>query len=94
LVASAGTIMCVIADEKYMTANAHAMIHELSSGNSGRYTQMVSYTKHLDQLENCLMSVYLTKTHVSKKKLIKLLKNDTWYTAAEYLKHGFIDGIK
>jgi len=31
LVASAGTIMAIIADKKQMTKNAHAMVHELST---------------------------------------------------------------
>jgi ATP-dependent protease ClpP protease subunit len=94
LVASAGTVMCVVADKRYMTRNAHAMIHELSSGNMGRYTQLVSYTDFLKELHDCLLNIYLEKTKKNKSDLELLLKNDTWYNADEYLNGGFVDEIK
>lgn len=94
MVASAGTTMCVVADKRCMTKNAHAMIHELSSGNIGRYTQLISYTDFLKKLHKCLMDIYLKKTNISPEKLEELLKNDTWYNAQEYLNEGFIDEIR
>lgn len=94
LVASAGTIMAIVADKRLMTANAHAMIHEMSSGNSGRYTQMMAYAKFMKNLNRKLENIYLSKVLVDKKKLKKLMMKDTWYTAEEYLKYGFIDEIK
>lgn len=94
LAASAGTVMSVVADKRYMTKNASAMIHELSSGNMGRFTQLVSYTKYLQQLHDSLVNTYLPKCNLTKEQLEELLKNDTWYSPEEYLKHGFIDEIK
>jgi len=94
LAASAGTIMSVVADKRYMTKNASAMIHELSSGNMGRFTQLVSYTKYLQQLHDSLVNAYLPKCNLTKEQLEELLKNDTWYSPEEYLAHGFIDEIK
>lgn len=94
LVASAGTIMCVIADKRCMTKYAHAMIHELSSGNAGRYTQLVSHNEFLKELHQCLSEIYMSsKISISSKKLEELLKNDTWYNSKEYLDVGFIDEI-
>lgn len=95
LVASAGTIMCIIADKKYMTANSQAMIHELASGNSGKYTHMISYSGYLTKLHDKLADIYMKNG--CKKSLTDLetiLKNETWYNAEEYFKDGFIDGIK
>lgn len=92
--ASAATTMSIVADKRYMTKNAHAMIHELSSGNSGRYTQMISYAGYLTDLHTCLVNIYLPKCNKTKDELEVLLKNDTWYTAKEYLDHGFVDEIK
>jgi ATP-dependent protease ClpP protease subunit len=94
LVASAGTIMCVVADKRYMTKNAHAMIHELSSGKSGRYTQVVAHTDFLKEIHNCLINIYLKNIKISREKIEVLLKNDTWYNAEQYLAEGFIHGIK
>jgi len=94
LTASAGTIMCVVADKRHMTKNAHAMVHELSSGNSGKYTEFRSYVKFLDQLHDKLVSIYCDKTKKSREEIESIMKNETWFTAEEYLKFGFIDEIK
>jgi len=93
LVASAGTIMCSVADKRLMTGNAYAMIHELSSGNNGSYSHLLSYTNHLTNLHDTLTNIYLEKCKVSKDELETLLKNETWFTAKQYLEYGFIDEI-
>lgn len=92
--ASAGTTMCIVADHRYITKNATTMIHELSSGNQGRYTQMQSYSGHLTDLHKKLMEIYLPKFKGTPEELEELLKNDTWYTAEQYMAHGFVDEIK
>lgn len=94
LVASAGTIMCIVADKRLMTKNAHAMIHELSSGNSGKYTHLMSYSQYLSSIHNTLLNIYLENSNKSKEELELLLNTETWFNAKEYLEGGFIDGIK
>lgn len=93
-VASAGTIISVVADRKYMTPNAYAMIHELSAGNRGKYTQLMSYSKHLIDIHNNIVQIYLDNVSICRKKLEHLLKDETWFTAEEYKKLGFVDEIK
>lgn len=95
MVASAGTIMAVIADKRIMTANAHAMIHELSSGMGGRYTQLVSRMESTTKLMERLTNIYLKHNDVlPKEKLTALLMRDTWYEAEEYKEHGFVHEVK
>lgn len=95
LVASAGTIMAVVADKRIMTANAYAMIHELSSGMYGRYTQLVSRMESTVKLMERLTNIYLKhNTVLDKEKLWTLLTRDTWYEATEYKEHGFVHEIK
>jgi ATP-dependent protease ClpP protease subunit len=86
--------MSIVADKRFMTKNAHAMIHELSSGNQGKYTELRSYCKFLDQLHDKLVSIYCDKTKKSRDEIEKLLRNETWFTADEYLKYGFVEEIK
>ena len=94
LVASAGTIMCVIADKRVMMPHGYAMIHELSSGNSGKYTHIVSHSKFLDQLHNCLADIYMNnKFNGSRKELELLLKDESWYNATDYKNIGLVDEI-
>ncbi len=94
LTASAGTIMAIVADKRFMTKNAHAMVHELSSGNQGKYTEFRSYVKFLDQLHDKLVTIYCDKTKKSKEEIELIMKNETWFSAEEYLKYGFIEEIK
>jgi ATP-dependent protease ClpP protease subunit len=94
LVASAGTIMCVIADKRLMMPHGYAMIHELSSGNSGKYTHIVSHNKFLEQLHNCLADIYMNNNFSgTRKELEILLKDESWYNATDYKNIGLIDEI-
>ena len=95
LVASAGTTMAIIADKRKMTANAHAMIHELSSGNSGRYTQLTAYSKFLTGVHDRLVGIYMkNNTTISVEELELLLMRDTWYNADDYKTSGFVQEVK
>lgn len=94
LTASAGTIMAIVADKRYMTKNAHAMVHELASGNSGKYTEFRSYVKFLDQLHDKLVTIYCNRTGKIRTEIEAIMRNETWFTANEYLEFGFIDEIK
>lgn len=93
LVASAGTIMCICADNRYMTEYAFAMVHELSSGNYGSYQHLVSHSKFLKSLHETLISIYLKNTKLTKKKLESLLLEETWFDSKGYLKAGFVTKI-
>lgn len=94
LIASAGTIMCAVADKRYITSNSYAMIHELSSGNIGKFTHLVSHTKYLQQMHDKLVDIYLTKSKMKKDEIENLLKNESWFNANEYLEKGLVDEIK
>jgi ATP-dependent protease ClpP protease subunit len=91
--ASAGTIMCVVADKRLITRHAHAMIHELASSNSGKYTFMMSYSKHLENLHNALLDIYMEVAKITREEMSKLLSVESWYDAEGYTKLGLVDGI-
>lgn len=93
LAASAGTTMATVAHKRQMTSHAHAMIHELASGMSGSYTQLNSYGQYLKKLHNELADIYMQKCKTKRKRILKLLKNETWMNAEEYLKIGLVDEI-
>ena len=92
--ASAGTIMSIVADKRYITRHATAMIHELSSGNRGKYTHLMSYAKHLTTEHEKLLNIYLENSKKNKEEMEDILNKETWFSAEEYLAHGFVDGIK
>ena len=91
--ASAGTVFCIACDKRLMTKNAKSMVHQLSSGNSGKYTQLKSYTDHLTDLHNTLVNIYVEKCGKTKEEIEAILDRETWYNAEQYLAEGFIDAI-
>ncbi len=100
MVASAGTIMCVIADKKQMTRFAYAMIHELSTGlGRNNYTRLNTHAKFLSHLHDTLLTIYQESRNISindkkeMKKLKKLLLKETYMTAEQYKKRKFIDEV-
>jgi ATP-dependent protease ClpP protease subunit len=98
--ASAGTIMCVVADKRKMTQNAFAMIHELS-GSSGfvNYTRIKTHHKFTKKLHKTIVNTYLRHTgkDPNNKKdvraLEKKLLKETWLQANEYRELGFVDEV-
>lgn len=93
LVASAGTVMCICADNRYMTKHAFAMVHELSAGNYGNYQRLISHSKFITNLHETLLDIYLENTKLSKKKLEVYLAQETWFSSKDYLKAGFVTKI-
>ena len=100
MVASAGTIMCVIADKKKMTRFAFAMIHELSAGiGRTNYTRIISHAELIKDIHLFLATIYQENRGIDvsdteeMKKLEDLLLRETWMTATKYKSLGFIDEI-
>lgn len=100
MVASAGTIMCVIADKKQMTRFAFAMIHELSTGMSRtNYTRIITHSEFIQNLHDVLVTIYQECRNIpiddlaKKKELEDLLMRETWMSAQQYKDNGFVDEI-
>lgn len=100
LVASAGTIMGAICDKKQMTRFAFAMIHELSCNIArNTFTRLRTHGEFLQNVHNVLVTIYQESRGIDindvekKRELEKMLLDETWMTAEEYKKHGFVDEI-
>ena len=92
-VASAGTIFAISCDHRYMTKLAKSMIHDLSTGRSGKYTHLKSYQMHLTDLHDTLVGIYVERSGKTKEEIEILLSKESWYNSEEYLANGFIDKI-
>ena len=95
LVASAGTIMAIVADKKYITKYGFAMIHELQTGHRGYYTHLMSRNENIIDTHDLLVKIYLENmtTVVEKSELEAIMQKETWYNAQKYVDAGFVDGI-
>ena len=102
IAASAASIMSIVADNKHITKYAKAMIHELSSGMSRKnYTHIKSDFKLTTMYHDDLCQIYLENIRkdekgepvLNKEQLETLLRNETWYSADDYVKAGFADKV-
>ena len=92
-VASAGTLMAIIGNKRYITTNAIAMVHELSGGSYGEFHQIVSRLKVITSIHNTVIRIMVSNTKLDSKTISELLLKETWFFGEEYLKAGFVDGI-
>jgi ATP-dependent protease ClpP protease subunit len=92
-VASAGTIISVCGTKRYMGKNAYMLIHELRSGVWGKMTYMEEEMSNFKKVQEHLMEIYVDKTSLTQKKLIKILKKDVEWNAEEAINFGLVDDI-
>lgn len=92
--ASIATLIAAAGDRIIMNKTARFMIHNpkitgMQSAADSRDLRHVA--DQLDQIKTLLINVYLNKTGLGKEKLWELYDNETWLTADEAVKMGFID---
>ena len=92
-VASAGTLISAVGDKRYMGRHAHLLIHQLSSGVYGKFSEMEDEIFNCTNLMRLLKDFYKKNTKLPMKKLDELLKRDIWLNAEECLEYGIIDEI-
>jgi len=91
--ASAGTIMSVCGEKRFMGENAYMLIHQLSSTHWGKYQELQDDMKNSDNLMKRIKEIYEAKTKIPKGKLDEMLKHDLWWDAKTCLRYGLVDEI-
>ena len=91
--ASAATLMTIAADKRQINKHAYMLIHQLSSGMWGKYTEMKDEMENVDNMMKTIREIYLEYTKLPKKKLDEILEHDLWFDAKTCLKYGLVDEI-
>ena len=91
--ASAATIISMVCHKRYCTPNSFMLIHQLSTGASGKYEEMKDDFMNDTKLMELLYKLYLEHTTMDIKTIKRVLKRDLWWNVNECIKHGLIDGI-
>jgi len=91
--ASAATFLSVVGRKRFINKHAHVLIHQLSSGFWGKFSQIEDEMKNLKKLMKMIKNVYLDNTKITKKQLDKILNHDLWLNAEEALEYGLVDEI-
>ncbi len=91
--ASAGTIMSIVGEKRYIRPHAYMLIHQLSSGCWGKMNEIEDEFANLQELMVQIKKLYEEHTKVPKKKLSELLKHDLWWNAEKCIEYGLVDEI-
>lgn len=94
LAGSAASVIAM-ANTCKMSPVATIMIHNVSmSGASGDYHDMQKNAEILKTMNSALAEAYVAKTGKTKDEILKMMDKETWITASQALKMGFIDEVE
>lgn len=86
---SAASVIAMAADELIMGLGAMFMIHEASSGVWGAKGDFRSEADLLEELEEGIIDIYMTKANVSREEIRRKVDAETWFSASKTVEIGF-----
>ncbi|MEF2965042.1 head maturation protease, ClpP-related [Paenibacillus sp. M1] len=86
---SAASVIAMAADELIMGLGSMIMIHEASSLVWGTKTEMRKEADVLDELEEGIIDIYMTKASVSREEIRSMVDAETWFGAQKAVDIGF-----
>ena len=93
--ASAATVMSIAGSKRYITPSSIMLIHQLSTGMSGKFNQLEEELTNSKQDMNKLYNIYVNNCNgkMTKREIIEELKHDKWWNAEKCVKKGLCDEI-
>ena len=85
--------MSVVGHHRVMTSNSMILIHQLSSGNEGKFQEMDDNMRNMEQLMHKIKTIYSHSTTIPENELDEILKHDLWLDAETCKKYGLVDEI-
>ena len=94
LAASMGSIIALAGDKVHMADNAMYMIHNPWTIAWGEASDLRKSADTLDKLKVSMVRIYADKTGLSDDEVIRLMDEETWFTADEARDSGFVDDVQ
>jgi len=91
--ASAGTLISIVGNKRYIRPNAYMLIHQLSSCCWGKMSEIEDEFKNLQEITEKIKKMYKDNTNIPKKELNELLKHDLWLNVEKCTKYKLVDEI-
>lgn len=88
---SAASIIAMAADELIMELGSMLMIHEASTIVWGSKTDMRKEADVLDELEEGIIDIYMTKANINREEVREKVDAETWFSAKSAVELGFAD---
>lgn len=92
--ASAATIIAMAGDIRHMTVSSLYMIHLPSTEVRGNKHAIAKGIEVLEKVEDIIRLTYQNKTKLSDEELTAMIDKETWLTAPEAKKYGFVSDIE
>lgn len=92
-VASAGTLISLAGEKRFMGKNAYMLIHELRGGIWGKMSEINDEYSNLRKMMTHIIKIYTKKTNIKKKELEQILKKDAIWNFKECLEKGLVEEI-
>jgi ATP-dependent Clp protease protease subunit len=93
--ASAGTLISIAGNKRYMTNNSLLLIHSLrQETGGGTFNNIKDTFENSDVIMKLIKNIYLENTEIPEEKLNYFFDHDLWLTCDECLKLKIVDGIK
>ena len=93
LAASAASVVAMAGDETLISPTGMIMCHDPSCIASGNKADMEKAIELLEEVKESIINAYEEKTHLSRAKIAKMMKEETWLNAKKAHEMGFVDGI-
>ena len=93
MAASSATMISIVCSKRFIYKNAYMLIHQLSSGFTGKYNEIVDDMENNKSLMDNIKRLYREHTNIHGNALDNILKRDIWWNATMCKKYGLIDEI-
>jgi ATP-dependent Clp protease, protease subunit len=93
LAASAATLIAMAADSIRIAEGAWFMIHNAWGMATGSADKLESWAEVLRKTSATFADIYAKRSKLDRKKVVSLMDEETWMTAAEAKSFGFVDEV-
>ena len=91
--ASGATLMSIAGTKRLIRKNAFMLIHELSDGHWGKYSEQLDHLESNTEIMKAIKNHYKNLTKIPEKELDAILTHDIWWNAKKCKKLGLVDEI-
>lgn len=91
--AASAAAVIAMAGESEMSPVAQLMIHNVSGGARGDHRDMEHAAEVLANANKALANAFTSKTGKTEQEILALMAKETWFTAEQAVKEGFVDRI-
>ena len=94
-VASAGVLLSIAGDKRYMYENAYMLVHEIRSGMWGKYSECIDDMYNNKRIMKDIKKYFKKQSNdlFKEEQMESILKRDIILKAKKCLKYGLIDEI-